>query len=176
MAADAGKGGIMKLTVRNIIAELNKNYLKCPMCGGEAEICAYANCEVLQVKIFCDGCGASADFVEFLVELEQSSASSPEEPEDVVNLQNLVDPMSPDVEHKPNTDLIKLDNIQRRNGNIKAFILPNNFVEANTGKDGWGRLTVAVDNATVADFFSDSVIGVLYVVSREDWAKEGAAK
>ena len=74
---------------------------------------------------------------------------------------------------RDSTDLIKLDNIQRRNGNIKAFILPNNFMGANTGKDGWGMLTVAVDNATVADFFSDSVIGVLYVVSREEWAKEG---
>lgn len=91
-------------------------------------------------------------------------------------INNLKEVLDPDVEHKPNTDLIKLDNIQRRNGNIKAFILPNNFIGANTGKDGWGRITIAVDNATVADFFSDSVIGVLYVVGREEWAKEGAAK
>lgn len=62
----------MKLTVKNIVKVLKNEYSECPMCGDKAEICAY-NAEGLQVKIFCNSCGMSADFVEVLVEIEKKT-------------------------------------------------------------------------------------------------------
>lgn len=59
-----------KLTVENICKHLMDKYKECPMCGGEAEICAYIKDGQQVVKIFCDGCGTSASFVEMLIELE----------------------------------------------------------------------------------------------------------
>ena len=63
----------MKLTVKNIAKVLSKRESKCPMCGDNTEICAYHNAEGLQVKMFCDSCGATKDFIEFLVKLEKEA-------------------------------------------------------------------------------------------------------
>lgn len=71
------------------------------------------------------------------------------------------------------SDLQKLENISNRNGDIKAFPLTTNLKSGNTGKDGWGELKIAVDNATVINFTNNKVIGVLYVIGREEWEKEG---
>jgi len=71
----------MKLTVKNIIAELAKHHQECPFCGGEAEICAYGKKGETGsiVKIFCaDDCGASVNFVEWLVELEKKDGDDRE--------------------------------------------------------------------------------------------------
>ena len=65
------RGSKMRLTVKNI-REALKEHESCPFCGGEAEICAYPKGDGSVVKIICaDDCGASANFVEWLVELEQ---------------------------------------------------------------------------------------------------------
>lgn len=72
------KGGkVMKLTVKNIARVLAKEESECPFCGDNTEICAFHNKEGLQVKMFCDCCGAKKDFVEFLVELEKRSEPIP---------------------------------------------------------------------------------------------------
>lgn len=34
---------------------------------------------------------------------------------------------------------------------MKAFMSPNNFKGANTGKNGWGTIKMAVDNQTILD-------------------------
>ena len=70
------------------------------------------------------------------------------------------------------SDLLKLENIRLRNGDIKAFVLESNMTAANTGKDNWGRIEIAVDNETVHRLMNDDVIGVLYVTTKEEWEKE----
>jgi hypothetical protein len=70
------------------------------------------------------------------------------------------------------SDLIKLNNIVKRNGDIKCFTLGNNFVQMRTGKDGWGLLTLAIDNESVLRMERDELIGVLYIVSKDEWKKE----
>lgn len=62
----------MKLTVKNIAKVLTREYAECPNCGGETEICSYVNQKTeLRIELFCDGCGTSVNFAEFLVELEK---------------------------------------------------------------------------------------------------------
>lgn len=63
----------MKLTVKNIGRSLlgDSTVNQCPMCGDEAQICAYKNKDGQQVKIFCESCGSEMDFVEYLVDLEK---------------------------------------------------------------------------------------------------------
>ena len=63
------------------------------------------------------------------------------------------------------SDLQKLDNIGKRGGDIKAFVLSSNFIEARTGKDGWGFVKIAIDNASVPRMFNDEL-------SKEEWEKE----
>lgn len=70
------------------------------------------------------------------------------------------------------SDLIKLDNIAKRKGNIKAFTLDPNFKRGQIGKLGWGEMTIAVDNETIKDYANGDLIGVLYITSREEWEKE----
>lgn len=71
------------------------------------------------------------------------------------------------------SDLQKLDSIVKRNGDIKAFPLASNLISSKgVGKSGWGEVTVAVDTGSVQKLFSDEAIGVLYIVSKEEWEKE----
>ncbi len=63
----------MELTVKNIAQALINKESTCPMCGADTEICSYHNKDGLQVKMFCDCCGATKDFVQFLVDLEKEA-------------------------------------------------------------------------------------------------------
>ena len=75
------------------------------------------------------------------------------------------------------SDMIKLENIRKRNGDIKAFPVSSNLIEANTGKDGWGYIKIAVDNTTIQEMYiNNKYTGVLYLVSHEEWRKEAEAE
>jgi len=70
------------------------------------------------------------------------------------------------------SDLIKLNNIVERNGDIKAFTLCSNMMDFGKNKTSWGYVKIAIDRDSVNRIMSDDLIGVLYVVSREEWEKE----
>jgi hypothetical protein len=70
------------------------------------------------------------------------------------------------------SDLLKIENIRKRNGDVKAFTLSNNFKRANHGKDVWGEVTIAIDSVSVERIWKDEVIGVLYIIGKEEWKKE----
>ena len=72
------------------------------------------------------------------------------------------------------SDLLKLNNISKRDGDIRAFPLASNLKAAQTGKQGWGEVTIAVNNGTVQDLAIDNVIGILFIVGRDEWEKEKA--
>lgn len=69
-------------------------------------------------------------------------------------------------------DFVKLGNIAKRNGDIKAFNASTNFISSKSGKNGWGEITIAIDNASVQNLFMDNAIGILYIVSKDEWKKE----
>lgn len=70
------------------------------------------------------------------------------------------------------SDLIKLDAISKRNGDIKSFPVSSNFISSKSGKDGWGEIAIAIDNASVQNLFMGNAIGILYIVSKDEWEKE----
>ncbi len=72
------------------------------------------------------------------------------------------------------SDLIKLNNISQRNGNIKAFPLSTNLKSAKSCSNGWGEITIAIDNNSVQDILQNEVLGVLYIVNKKDWELENA--
>jgi hypothetical protein len=68
----------MQLTIKNVAKILVSEYAECPTCGGITEICSYYDSkDELQIKIFCDGCGTSANFAEVLVEIEKRRETAP---------------------------------------------------------------------------------------------------
>ena len=69
------------------------------------------------------------------------------------------------------SDLLKLNNIAKRNGDIRMFPL-DNIKSAQTGKNGWGQITIAINNESVIDILTDKGVGALYLVGKEDWEKE----
>jgi len=74
------------------------------------------------------------------------------------------------------SDLLKLNNIQKRNGDIKAFPLSSNLQSGRTGKQGWGSISIAVNNSSVTGLLSERVIGILYIISKDEWEKEKAGQ
>lgn len=70
------------------------------------------------------------------------------------------------------SDLLKLDNISKRNGDIKAFPLSSNLKTGQTGRSDWGSVSIAVDNASVTGLLSERVIGILYIIGKDEWEKE----
>lgn len=70
------------------------------------------------------------------------------------------------------SDLLKLENIRLRNGDIKAFPVSSNMIESYTGKQGWGHIKIAIDNASVGNLLLGNVTCILYLVSKEEWEKE----
>jgi hypothetical protein len=70
------------------------------------------------------------------------------------------------------SDFLKLGNIAKRNGDIKAFSISTNFISSRSGKNGWGNITIAIDNESVQNLFMDDSIGILYIVSKDEWKKE----
>jgi hypothetical protein len=74
------------------------------------------------------------------------------------------------------SDLNMLDNIRLRNGDIKAFVLQSNLISANTGKNNWGNIKIAVYNATIYSLFQDDIVGVLYITTKREWEAEKEAE
>ena len=71
------------------------------------------------------------------------------------------------------SDLLKLEAIRKRNGDIKAFPIAHNFISADTGKNGWGNVKIAVDNETIIQMgVNQKYTGILYLVSNADWKAE----
>ena len=70
------------------------------------------------------------------------------------------------------SDLLKLNNIVQRNGDIKAFPLSSNMKSARHGKGPWGEVTVAIDSESVERLWGNDAIGILYIVGRDEWKKE----
>jgi hypothetical protein len=74
------------------------------------------------------------------------------------------------------SDLLKLNNIVQRNGDIKAFPLSSNMKSASHGKSPWGEVTIAIDSESVERLWGNDAIGILYIVGRDEWKKESEAK
>jgi hypothetical protein len=70
------------------------------------------------------------------------------------------------------SDLLKLENIRLRNGDVKAFTLNTNLMEAHTGKNGWGYVKIAIDNNSVTRLALDQLVGILYLIGIDEWDKE----
>jgi hypothetical protein len=71
------------------------------------------------------------------------------------------------------SDLLKLENIRKRNGDIKAYPITSNIISTETGKNGWGNVQIAVDNATISEMIiNGKYTGILYLVSNDEWKKE----
>ncbi len=47
---------------------------------------------------------------------------------------------------------------------LKAFTAPSNFMEAKTGKQGWGFIKMAVDNQTVLDLTTGRSLAIVLMV------------
>lgn len=67
------------------------------------------------------------------------------------------------------SDLIKLNNIVQRNGDIKAFNLSTNMISANTHKGYWGKIEIAIDTESLYRLMNDDAIGVLYITTKDEW-------
>lgn len=70
------------------------------------------------------------------------------------------------------SDLLKLNNIVQRNGDIKAFPLSSNMKSARHGKGSWGEVTIAIDGVSVERLWDNDAIGILYIVGRDELEKE----
>lgn len=70
------------------------------------------------------------------------------------------------------SDLLKLNNIAQRNGDIKAFPLSSNMKSAKHGKGSWGEITIAIDSESIKRLWSDDAIGILYIVGKDEWERE----
>lgn len=70
------------------------------------------------------------------------------------------------------SDLLKLNNIVQRNGDIKAFPLSSNIKSARHGKGPWGEVTIAIDNQSIERLWNGDAIGILYIVGIDEWKKE----
>ena len=70
------------------------------------------------------------------------------------------------------SDFDKLNNIVKRNGDIKAFPLSNNLKTAKHGKNAWGEVSIAIDSQSVERIWANDVVGILYIVGKDEWNKE----
>jgi hypothetical protein len=70
------------------------------------------------------------------------------------------------------SDLLKLDAIGKRNGDIKAFPLSTNMKSAKFSKGPWGEITIGIDGESVQRIMNDDVIGILYIVGKDEWKQE----
>lgn len=68
------------------------------------------------------------------------------------------------------SDLMAMDAISKKGGDIKAFPVGSNIKRCQTGADGWGEITIAVDNRTILQI--GDYVGALYLVNREEFEKE----
>ena len=70
------------------------------------------------------------------------------------------------------SDLLRLEEIRKQNGDIKAFPLSSNMKSAKHGKGTWGDITIAIDAESVEKIMQNNVVGVLYLVGKDDWRKK----
>ena len=70
------------------------------------------------------------------------------------------------------SDLIKLDNISKRNGHIRAYPINHNLKRMNIGANGWGEVVIAVDNQIVRQLMESDWVGGLFITTKEEWEKE----
>ena len=70
------------------------------------------------------------------------------------------------------SDLIKLDNISKRNGHIRAYPISHNMKRCSIGANGWGEVVIAVDNQIVRQLMESDWVGGLYITTKEEWEKE----
>jgi len=70
------------------------------------------------------------------------------------------------------SDLLKLNNIVQRSGDIKAFPLSSNMKSAKHGKAPWGEVTIAIDSKSVERLWGNDVVGILYIIGRDEWERE----
>lgn len=70
------------------------------------------------------------------------------------------------------SDLIKLDNIAKRSGDIRFYPVTSNLKRSQTGKDGFGEVVIAVDNETIMRL--DEMLGGIYLVSKREWEIENS--
>ena len=56
------------------------------------------------------------------------------------------------------------------NKNLKFFSINDNFKSAKSGKNGWGSIEIAVDNASVVNLMEEvPMVGGLLIVPKEDY-------
>lgn len=66
--------------------------------------------------------------------------------------------------------LVVLHELADRDEKEAVFAFPlTNFKRAQTGKDGWGEITIAVSNHVIANI--DRMVGSLYMADREKYAE-----
>jgi hypothetical protein len=70
------------------------------------------------------------------------------------------------------SDFDKLNNIVKRNGDIKAFPLSSNLKSAKHGKNAWGEVSIAIDSQSVERIWANDVVGILYIVGKDEWDSE----
>ena len=70
------------------------------------------------------------------------------------------------------SDLIKLDNISKRNGHIRAYPISHNLKRMNIGANGWGEVVIAVDNQIIRQLMESDWVGGLFITTKEEWEKE----
>jgi hypothetical protein len=68
-----------------------------------------------------------------------------------------------------NNDLIALDKMARDNKKIFLLSISTNLKRANTGKDGWGEVVLAIPNETIMNL--DNYVGGLYLADKEEFAE-----
>jgi len=69
------------------------------------------------------------------------------------------------------SDLVKLENIRLRDGDIKAFPLATNMKAVKSGKRGWGDVEIAIDNKSASRLMLGDAIGILYIIGKDEWEK-----
>lgn len=70
------------------------------------------------------------------------------------------------------SDLLRLEEIRKKNGDIKAFPLASNMKSARHGKGVWGEVVIAIDAESVERIWQNDVIGVLYLANKDEWEKQ----
>lgn len=58
-----------------------------------------------------------------------------------------------------------LKTMSLRNMKIKAFHASTNLKSANSGKSGWGSITLAVDNQTIMDLLNNTPLICMLIVA-----------
>lgn len=66
------------------------------------------------------------------------------------------------------SDFEKMAIIADKNGDIRFFPL-SNMKRSKSGNDGWGEITIAIDNVTLSKLYRGELVGGIYAISKEQW-------